>query len=253
MQASELHSLIQKLEDNQSAHYNIVADTMIDKQYYFSAPGETYYNIIKDLRTGKYIVEYHTATHIYTLNNVWLNTTQSQHNQYRTILGASNIPVVTCEAHEEVTFNEIDWIYNAFSKPITNSKSTIGFFGELDRTVADAFNNYILAAVSTLNCLAEQPLGSKVWPLSQEFVYGPESYYRNDESNWYWKSPLAYTNQQSIDPNKYAYEIIQTRDKAVTTLDISLNPESGVASTNVYSTYLQDLNDNVFGVAKGEI
>jgi hypothetical protein len=253
MQASELHSLISKLEQNQHAHYNIVSGQYDSKlHYYFSPPGDEYYNITKELRNNTYVVEYHTSTHIYTLNNEWLGTTASQHNQYRTLLGQANIPVVACETHEEVELDGELWIYNEFSKPYSNAYSSVGSLVFSDIAPSDSLNNYVIGAVSTLNCLASQPTGTKIWPVSWDDAYNISNYFRNKDNEWYWKSPLSYTNRQAINPSEYSQQLIDATKAIIHIGSTNLNPEA-FTNTSVFQKYISDLDSSVFTYDLGEL
>lgn len=255
MQASELYELIStKLPKAAGLHYNAVGYATTGRTYYFSKPGEEYYSIIKQERNVKQpgtMIEYHTPTHIYTLNNCFTETTIELHNQFRTIMASENINVARCVAHEVVEYDYDDWVYNAFEKPIANAKSVQDLIAIQPDDNSTIWNQLCVHSVTTLNVLANAPMGTKIWPDGWGPSLGFIDYYRNSDGEWYWKAPLAYTNQYSLNATEFANDTFSWMKGAKRYYN--LNPHLHV-NPEFYTSYIDNLNNEVFDIAvvKGE-
>ena len=244
MQASELYDLItNKLYKNRNAHYNVGRDRVLA----FSPPGDEYYTIIEENLSdySGIVVEYHTPTHYYTLNNAFLHTTADLHNQFRTIMRSNNITVATCEVHETVTLGGEEWIYNVWAKPYTGCSNVWADIISTSKDNDGLINNFIVRTIKTLNVLADQPLGSKIWPKGWYYVLDFKSYYSNGNEEWYWQPPLCYTNQYQTDTHQIAQEAaIWVTDEW--NKHMVLNPHI-YSNPALLARYSDDLNKEVFG------
>jgi len=250
MQASELYDLIKtKLPKAAGLHYNAVGYALNGRTHYFSPAGDEYYSIIKQEMKVKQpgtLIEYHTPTHIYTLNNCFLETTIELHNQFRTIMSAENITVPRCVAHEVVEYDYDEWVYNAFEKPVANAKSVQELITVLPDDNSAVWNNWCVHGVTTLNALAKSPMGTKIWPDGWGPQLGLMDYYRNADSEWYWKPPLAYTNRYSLDPSIFAKEALSGMFGAKRFYD--LNPHIHI-NPQLNLVYLDNLDNSVYDIA----
>jgi hypothetical protein len=252
MQATELHDLItNKLEKNRAAHYNVDRDTLVA----FSPPGETYWNVerqnYRHNQEGT-IVEYHTPTHYYTLNDVGLNVTVDMHSQFKTIMRSNGITVASNETHEEVEINGKLWMYDVWAKPYTDCYNIWGAICTQSKNNDGLINTYAANTVKFLNTLAAQPMGMKVWP-DTKFNY--QSFYVNDDWEAYWQSPLSYTNRYVLGTGAsvYAkYMCFWLPNHSLHGVDlfadhILLNPQL-YSDRNLVNRYTDDLNTDVFEV-----
>ena len=241
MQAAELHKLKDKLSKSTSLHFNAL-DHPNGIKMHFSPPGDEYYSILQR-NLHDYVIEYHTPTHIYTLNNCF-EATLELHNQFRTIMSAEGIVVPVC-AHEEHSMFDGSWTYNAWIKPVSDAKSTFELVLNTDVDNTATFNNFCTHAVSTLNVLAKQPQGSKVWPESWASELGASAYYRNANNEWYWKSPLGYLNRYGKDTNLFAENMFSWVTDANKL--ISLNPHIH-RNADFHVSFISQLDSTVFDI-----
>ena len=256
MQVSELFNLINtKLPTAGAAHYNAIYAPS-RHVCYFSPPGDEYYSIIKndteyniqpiDSSSDKIAIEYHTPTHYYTLNNIFTDTTIEMHNQFRTIMNASDITVPTCTTHEIVEEDGEQWIYNVWQKPFTGCHNITEdvFSGDPTATI----NTACTKIVEILNILGNAPQGTKIWPkIANTKCLSVENFFKNDNNDWFIKSPLEYTNGYNIDATDYAISS-----------SAFINVYTQLTSTNLHlhtnisgvKNYLTNLNADVFDVAQ---
>ena len=256
MQVSELFNLINtKIPTAGAAHYNAVlsADSTSPQVQYFSPAGDNYYTIIKNDRTYKTSsmgetmhIEYHTPTHYYTLNNVFTETTIELHNQFRTIMNTVGIVVPVCTAHELVDVEGENWVYNAWQKPFTGCNQVMTIATTLGHDGNSLINNTCVNAITMLNCLASASQGSKVWPtIHNQSKVDSTSFYSNDNGEWFYKAPMAYTNRYEMDVTEYATEST-TFIQALKQLTV-INPHMH-SNINIITNYLTNLDSNVFDV-----
>lgn len=262
MQVSELFNLINtKLPAAGTAHYNVVLASNHDRVYYFSPPGDEYYSIFKNnseynIHDGwefnaygahdKIAIEYHTPTHYYTLNNVFTDTTIEMHNQFRTIMKTSNITVPTCTKHELIEVDGVQWIYNAWEKPFNDCYEITENMWHGDPTAT--INTACAKIVDILNCLGSAPQGSKIWPkLANTYKIHIDNFFKNNNNEWFIKSPLEYTNRYNVDATEYA--INSASFTKVYTHLTSINPH---LHTNIsgLKNYFTNLDSNIFDVAQ---
>lgn len=252
MQATELHDLItQKLEKNYHAHYNVNRDGFIA----FSKPGETYWNIerrnFRNDQEGT-VVEYHTPTHYYTLNDIGLNTTIDLHNQFKAIMRSNNITVASNETHEEVEIDGKLWMYDVWAKPYADTYQVWGSICTGAKDNDALFNTYAANVVKFLNVCADQPMGSKIWPDTQ-FNY--QCFYINDKLEYFWQSPLSYTNRYilGLGVSDYAkYMCFWLPNHSMHGVDLFgehmiLNPQL-YSDRQLINRYTEQLNTDVFKV-----
>lgn len=245
MQASELYDLIiNKLYKNRTAHYNIGRERVLA----FSPPGEEYYTVIEQNGTDHpgIIVEYHTPTHYYTLNNAFLDTPVELHNQFRTIMRSNGITVASCEKHEIVSMGGEDWVYNVWAKPYAGCSNV---WSDIISTAKDKdglINNFIVRTIKTLNVLADQPMGSKVWAKGWYYVLDFKSYYSNDNNEWYWQPPLCYTNRYQTNTKEFGKEAAVWLTEEWTK-HMVLNPHI-YSNPSLLARYNDDLNKEVFEI-----
>ena len=251
MQASELHELIKKkLPASGSLHYNTLTSdpNEVGRTMYFSPPGDEYYSIIKQTRSGNpgTTIEYHTPTHIYFLNDCWVETTLDMHNQYRTIMGSKNIIIPRCIEHEVIEIDYVEWVYNVFEKPVANAKTVQELVGITDADNSTVWNQAALHVVSTLNALAELPMGTKAIPTGWYTGLKLGDYYSNQEGAWYWKPPLTFTNRYNTDMDVYLWEAItwmwDVKSYNILNPHLHINPDfSEMFLKNLDSIYNVDL------------
>lgn len=243
MQAADLHKLKDTLTKSNSLHFNALGHPNGIKMH-FSTPGEEYYTVLK--RDAGIVIEYHTPTHFYTLNNCFDAATIELHNQFRTIMASNGITIPVCTAHEEHNMSDGTWIYNAWLKPISDAKTPFDMLVTTSQDSTAVFNNVATHMVATLNVLATQPLGSKVWPSGWSSQLGLSDYFVNPNNEWYWKPPMEYVNRyQSEDVNEIAKNMFTWLFEINNV--INMNPHIH-RTADFHKVHISQLNSDVFDV-----
>lgn len=252
MQSADLYELIQtKLSKSLSAVYNQPPSQQIIAA---SPPGENYWTIMQDKsNNGAIVIEYHTPTHYYTLNNAHLDTSIELHNQFRTIMKAAGIKVAVCEEHSIVEHGYESWVYNVWAKPVENAKSWAERFFKSSTDNTTLINSVTVNTISTMNAFAEAPMGTRIWPLGfLRNTMGPITHFANDSGDWFWTSPLEYANRMEINPTEAASVWLSVAIIAAS--EYNSNPHFHI-NQNFYNGYFDNINAEVFDVdaLRGEV
>jgi hypothetical protein len=253
MQSADLYELIQtKLSKSLSAVYNQPPQQQIIAA---SPPGENYWTMIQDNldNNGAIIIEYHTPTHYYTLNNAYLDTSIELHNQFRTIMRTAGIKVAVCEEHSIVEHGGETWVYNAWQKPVQDTKPWAERFFRTSDDNSTLINSLTVNIISTMNVFADAPTGTRIWPIGfSKNTMGPMTHFANNAGEWFWTSPLTYVNRMEIDPSSAA--IVWLSLSTVAASLHSSNPHFHL-NPNFYNSYFDNINSEVFDVdaLRGEV
>lgn len=253
MQSADLYELIQtKLSKSLSAVYN---QPPTGQTFAASPPGENYWTMIQDTRdsNGAIVIEYHTPTHYYTLNNAYFDTSIELHNQFRTIMKTAGIKVAVCEEHSIVEHGGESWVYNVWSKPVENSKSWAERFFKSSADNTTLINSVTVNSINTMNVFASAPAGTRIWPLGfLRNTMGPIEHFANDAGDWFWTSPLVYANRMEVNPTELA--TVWLSISIIAASEYNSNPHFHI-NQNFYNGYFDNLNTEVFDVdaLKGEI